>query len=65
MADIRRREYVAADYKWALTHIYPDDAAWEAAMAATFEEVKAFAACEGKVAEDPRKAIREYFELDE
>ncbi len=65
MADIRRREDVAAAYKWDLTHIYPDDAAWEAAMNATFEEVKAFAAWEGKVAEDPRKAIREYFELDE
>ena len=65
MADIRRREDVAAAYKWDLTHIYPDDAAWEAAMAATFEEVKVFAAWEGKVAEDPRKAIREYFELDE
>jgi len=65
MADIRRREDVAAAYKWDLTHIYPDDAAWEAAMTATFEEVKAFAAWEGKVVEDPRKAIREYFELDE
>ena len=34
-------------------------------MAATFEEVKAFAGWEGKVAEDPRKAIRAYFDLDE
>ncbi|MBQ2929615.1 MAG: oligoendopeptidase F [Clostridia bacterium] len=65
MADIRRREDVAAQYKWDLTHIYPNDEAWEAAMAATFEEVKAFAAWEGKVAEDPRAAIRAYFELDE
>ena len=65
MADIRRREDVAAKYKWDLTHIYPDDQAWEAAMAATFEEVKAFTAWEGKVAEDPRAAIRTYFELDE
>nr|MBR4281860.1 oligoendopeptidase F [Clostridia bacterium] len=65
MADIRRREDVAAQYKWDLTHIYANDEAWEAAMSATFEEVKAFAAWEGKVAEDPRKAIREYFDLDE
>ena len=65
MADIRRREDVAAKYKWDLTHIYANDDAWEAAMAATFEEVKAFAGWEGKVAEDPRKAIREYFDLDE
>ena len=59
MADIRRREDVAPQYKWDLTHIYPNDEAWEAAMAATFEEVKAFTAWEGKIAEDPRKAIRE------
>ena len=65
MADIRRREDVAAKYKWDLTHIYENDEAWEAAMAATFEEVKAFAAWEGKIAEDPRKAIGEYFDLDE
>ena len=65
MADIRRREDVAPQYKWDLTHIYPNDEAWEAAMAATFEEVKAFTAWEGKIAEDPRKAIREYFDLDE
>ena len=65
MADIRRREDVAAKYKWDLTHIYANDDAWEQAMAATFEEVKAFAGWEGKVAEDPRKVIREYFDLDE
>ncbi len=65
MADIRRREDVAAQYKWDLTHIYPNDEAWEAAMAATLEEFKAFAAWEGKIAENPRAAIREYFDLDE
>ena len=65
MADIRRREDVAPQYKWDLTHIYPNDEAWEAAMTATFEEVKAFAAWEGKVAEDPRAAIRAYFDVDE
>lgn len=65
MADIRRREDVAPQYKWDLTHIYPNDEAWEAAMAATFEEVKAFAGWEGKVAEDPRAAIRAYFDVDE
>ncbi len=65
MADIRRREDVAAPYKWDLTHIYPDDAAWEAAMASGMEEVRAFAQYGGKVAENPRKVIREYFELDE
>ncbi len=65
MSDMRRREDVAAQYKWDLTHIYPNDEAWEAAMAAVLEDVKAFAQYDGKVAEDPRKVIREYFELDE
>ena len=65
MADIRRREDVAPQYKWDLTHIFPSDEAWEAAMASVMEEVKAFAAYDGKVAEDPRKVIREYFALDE
>ena len=65
MSDMRRREDVAAQYKWDLTHIYPNDEAWEAAMASVMEEVKAFAQFDGKVAEDPRKAIRAYFELDE
>lgn len=65
MADIRRREDVAAQYKWDLTHIYPNDEAWEAAMASVLEEVKAFAQYDGKVADDPRKVIRAYFDLDE
>ena len=65
MSDMRRREDVAAQYKWDLTHIYPNDEAWEAAMASVMEEVKAFAQFDGKVAEDPRKVIRAYFELDE
>jgi len=65
MSDMRRREDVAAQYKWDLTHIYPDDEAWEAAMTSVLEEVKAFAQYDGKVAEDPRKVIREYFKLDE
>ena len=65
MSDMRRREDVAAQYKWDLTHIYPNDEAWEAAMASVMEEVKAFAQFDGKVAEDPSKVIRAYFELDE
>lgn len=37
MSDMRRREDVAAQYKWDLTHIYPNDEAWEAAMASVME----------------------------
>jgi len=65
MADMKKRSEIAAQYRWDLTHIYPNDEAWEAAMAETFEAVKTFTAWEGKVAEDPRAAIRAYFELDE
>ncbi len=65
MADIRRREDVAPQYKWDLTHIYENDEAWEAAMASVMKEVETFAQYDGKVAEDPRKVIREYFDLDE
>ena len=65
MADMKKRADIAPQYKWDLTHIYPDDEAWEAALQSAFEQVRAFAAWEGRVAEDPRAAIRAYFELDE
>ncbi len=66
MADqLRVREEIPAQYKWNLTHIYPDDAAWEKALAEALEAGKTFAAYEGKVAENPRQAIRDYFALNE
>ena len=58
MADIRRREEVENRYKWDLTHIFPNDEAWEAAMQQALADAQAFAAFDGKVAEDPRKVIR-------
>ena len=65
MADIRRREEVENRYKWDLTHIFPNDEAWEAAMQQALADAQAFAAFDGKVAEDPRKVIRTYFELED
>ncbi len=65
MADVRRREDIAPQYKWDLTHIYPDDAACEAALAKVMEAAKEFAKYEGKVAEKPAEVIRAYFDLDE
>lgn len=62
---LRTRDQIPAKYKWDLTHIYPNDEAWEKALAEVLEAGKAFTAYEGKVAEDPRKAIRDYFQLDE
>ena len=64
-AKLRKREEIPAQYKWDLSHIYPDDAAWEAALADVLASGKKFAACEGKVAENPRQAIREYFDLNQ
>ena len=64
-AKLRKREEIPAQYKWDLSHIYPDDAAWEAALADVLASSKKFAAWEGKVAENPRQAIREYFDLNQ
>lgn len=65
MADMqRKRSEIDAQYKWDLTHIYPTNEAWEAAMKTLSQRVQDFAAYDGHVAEDPRKVIREYFALD-
>ena len=62
---LRKRSEIADKYKWKLTDIYPTLEAWETAFAALGEKIAAFAQFDGKVAEDPRKVIRAYFELDE
>ena len=64
-AKLRKREEIPAQYKWDLSHIYPDDAAWKVALADVLASGKEFAAWEGKVAENPRQAIREYFDLNQ
>lgn len=65
MADMqRKRSEIDAQYKWDLTHIYPTNEAWEAAMKTLSQRVQDFAAYDGHVAENPRKVIREYFALD-
>ena len=56
---IRKREEIDAKYKWDLTHIYPDDEAWQADYDRVEKEVTAIAAWDGRVAEDPRTPIRE------
>ena len=62
---IRKREEIEEKYKWNLTHIYPDDAAWQADYDRVAEEIAAAAALDGRVAEDPRKAIRQIGALEE
>jgi len=62
---LRTRDQIDARYKWDLTHIFPDDQAWEANLAEMTAELEKFAAWNGKVAEDPRQAIRDFFVLNE
>ena len=52
---IKKRCEIDAQWKWDLTHIFPSDQAWEEARAAALETIKAFAARQGHVAEDPRE----------
>ena len=60
---ILTRAEIPEKYKWNLTHIYPSDEAWQKDYDAVCAEIPAFAAYDGKVAEDPRAAIRAYFTL--
>ena len=58
---IRTRSEIPEKYKWNLTHIYPSDQAWEEALNAITADIQTVAAFDGKVAEDPKAAIRAYF----
>ncbi len=60
---IRKRNEIDARYTWDLSHIYASDEAWEKAYAHVSGEVSAAAAFSGKVAEDPKGAVRAYFSL--
>ena len=62
---IKKRCEIDAQWKWDLTHIFPSDQAWEEARAAALETIKAFAARQGHVAEDPKGTIRAFFALHE
>lgn len=62
---LRKRSEIADKYKWNLSHIYPTVQAWEEAYAQTGEKIAAFAAYDGKVAENPRQVIRAYFDLND
>ena len=63
--EIREREQMDPRYQWNLSHIYPSDQAWEAALHGLSDEVKRCARWNGRVAENPAQAIREVFALYE
>ena len=55
---IRKRSEIDAKYKWDLTHIYPSDEAWEEAFNRAMADLDTIAAFDGRVAENPKAAIR-------
>ena len=60
---LRKRQDIDPKYKWDLTHIYPDDAHWQQAYAKTEAAVGEITAFDGKVAENPKQAIRAVYDL--
>lgn len=60
---IRKRSEIEAKYKWDLTHIFATDELWEAAYDRAMEDIGKAAAFDGKVAENPKEAIRAVQEL--
>lgn len=60
---IKTRDEIDAKYKWNLSHIYRDDEAWKTDLERVSGEIPRIAAYNGRVAEDPRGAIRAFFAL--
>ena len=67
MADkkLPKRSEIAPKYTWKLEHIFPDTAAWEKAYSEAEAEVEALRAWNGRVAENPKQVIRDYFAAQE
>lgn len=64
--ELRTRDQIDPRYQWNLTHIFPSDAEWEKALNSLAEEAKAVcAAWNGRVAENPKEAVRAYFAVNE
>ena len=63
--DIRTRDQIDPRYLWDLSHIFPSDEAWEAALTKLTDDTKRCADWNGRVAENPKQAIRDVFALDE
>ena len=60
---MKKREEIEAKYKWDLTHIFRDTDAWEEAYNRSMARTEEAAAFDGRVAEDPKGAIRAVQEL--
>ena len=64
-SEIRTRDQIDPRYQWNLTHIFASDEAWEAALTELTAEAKRCADWNGRVAENPKQAIRDILSLDE
>ena len=58
--NMRKREEIEAKYKWDLTDIFASDQEWEQALNSATEHIADAAAYDGRVAEDPKGAVRTY-----
>ena len=61
MANLPTRSEIDPKYRWNLSHIFPSFEAWETALKSCEEKVGTIASFEGRVAEDPRAAVRANF----
>ena len=60
---IRKREEIESRYKWDLTHIYPNDEAWESDYHRVEAMIGQAASYDGRVSEQPKEAIRTVYAL--
>ena len=65
MPKLPKRNEIDPKYRWDLSHIFPTPEAWEAAFKAAGRRIGEISALDGHVAEDPRKAIRLFFEFQD
>lgn len=62
-AELKARENMDARWQWKLSDLIESDAKFEELFALAKEGVNTFSAREGKVADDPKAAIRDFFAL--
>lgn len=60
---LKTRAEIDNRYKWDLTHIFPSDEAWEKAYSDIQKRTADVARWDGCVKEDPKSAIRVFFEV--
>ena len=59
--ELKNRNEMDARWQWRLDHIFETEAAFEAAMEEAKKDIEEMKKWQGRVAEDPRQAIRDSF----